>query len=84
MTTVETLGYSVSVDTMIFQDERALARLKDRMTDQVLDNAAEAELTYDSEVAVFFSDKPMRAYDEDGTFTGMHVLYTVEIPVWRS
>lgn len=83
MTMMETLGYSVSVDEMIFQDERMLARLKDRMTDQVQDNAAESDLKYDPEMAVFFSGKPMRAYDEDGDYTGMHVIYTVEIPAWR-
>lgn len=78
MTTVYT--YWVSVDEMIFQDEDALHGLEDRMLasyEQLLqdDNRELHEvrsLTYSR------WGKPLRSYEEDGKYTGMHVLYQLE------
>lgn len=83
--TTETLGYQVSVDEMIFQDPIALHRLQERMADQLLDSAADAlyKWDYEDQPMSWSTSKPVRSYDEDGVYTGTHILYMVEMPVWR-
>lgn len=80
----QTMGYMVSVDEMIFQDEKALQRLEDHMVDHLREMIYQSDYTRaDMEEPSFHvQGKPLYSYNEDGERGGLHVLYMVEIPVW--
>lgn len=79
------MGYMVSVDQMIFQDENALQRLEDHMVDHLREMIYQSDYTRaDMEEPTFHvQGKPLYSFNEDGEREGLHVLYMVEIPVWR-
>ncbi|UDL16483.1 hypothetical protein SEA_ZOOMAN_242 [Microbacterium phage Zooman] len=79
----DVMGYMVSVDEMIFQDEDALRGLEERMVDHLREMVIQSDYTRAEWEDYFFhiEGKPLYAHDEDGTKIGRHVLYMVEIPV---